>query len=121
MVKQQMVEVVLKTADGKNQATAMVAFQCKDGTCSGTIISIAAKTPNANFSIVVGNIGFGTSAEITMSPGSVNGKCVDGKCVYTISASWTIRAKLYIFIQWYDRSRTFIGTGKFTSNCVCGG
>jgi|GEM_PF-4853381 len=118
--KQQMVDVVLKTADGKNQATAVVAFECEEGTCKGTIVSIAAKTPRAELGWAW-KIGLGVSAEITMSAGSAEGKCVDGKCVYTISASWTVRAKLTIGIQWYDRSRTFIGTGKFTSICKCQG
>jgi hypothetical protein len=116
--KQQMVEVVIKTADGKNQATAMVAFECEDGTCEGSIVSIAAKTPHAEFGWAW-KIGLGTSAEISMSPGSVVHDCVEGNCVYTITASWTVRAKLTIGIQWYDKSKTFIGTGTFTSNCNC--
>lgn len=118
--KTQMVEVVIKSADGKNRTTAVVAFECADGegVCNGSIVSIASKTPHTGFG-VTWKIGFGVSADISMSAGSVVGKCVDGKCVFTITASWTIRAKLTIFIQWYDKSATAIGTGTFTSNCSC--
>lgn len=116
--KVQIVEVVIKSPNGKNKATAIVAFECEEGSCKGNIVSIRAKTPHVEIGFAW-KIGLGTSASISMSPGSVVGKCVKGKCVYTISASWTLRAKLTIGLQWYDRSRTFIGKGTFTSNCNC--
>ncbi len=111
-------EVVLKTANGKKQATAIVAFECEDGTCKGKIISINAKTPNATIGIPW-LIGIGTSVEISMSAGSAVGACKNGKCVYTISASWTIRVKFSFGILWYDKTKTYAGTGTLVSDCVC--
>ena len=116
--KTQMVEVELNTDDGKNQATVMVAFQSKNGKCDGTIVSIAAKKPNSELGWAW-KIGLGVSKEISMLPGLVLGDCVKGICVYTISASWTVRSKLTIGFQFYDRSKTFIGKGIFSSGCHC--
>lgn len=118
-------EVVIKDAKG-NQATAVLTFEYDPDTCEGSIISIGAKTPRAALGIPW-KIGFGVSSEISMSSGSLTGTKVDcrgencegHKCDFTVTASWTARAILTIFIQWYDRQATSVGTGSFSTECEC--
>lgn len=119
MAKIEVVEVVLKAANGKNKVTAVISLQCEDQTCKAKVIAIRAKHPSTSFDLTIGKIGFAVTNEMTITNGVLDGKCIKGKCVYTISAFWTIRTTLTILFRINDKRATTTVSGTFTSKCIC--